>query len=384
MSGGPGRAIPFARPHIDDTDVEAVRRVLTSGWITTGSECLALEEELRSATGAAHAVAVASCTAALELAFRSLRLPPGARVGVPTWTFVASATAPASTGAVPVLLDVDPTTLNLAPEAVDAAIDDLDALVVVHFGGVPVERAVLDRAASAGVPVVEDAAHALGATDHRGPVAGRGTVGACMSFYATKNITSSEGGALLTDDPARAAFARRQRLHGLSVDAWARYHPGSSPRYDLAEPGLKANLPDLLAGLARSQLARFDQLQAVRRRLVSAYREVLADIPDLDLVPPSPNARSADHLVVVLLPSGTDRATVMDRMTGEGIGTSIHFEPLHRMSWFCAHAEIGPTGVGRAEEVADRALSLPLHANLDVDDVERVGAALRRALAGTS
>lgn len=378
MTGGDA-PILFARPHVDQSDHDAVTRVLTSGWITTGDECLRLEEELCALTGAAHAVAVSSCTAALELSLRSLRLPPGSRVGVPTWTFVASANAALAAGLEPVLLDVDPTTLNVAPNAVGAALDGLDALVVVHFGGVPVDRSVLDDAAAAGVPVVEDAAHALGAEDHRGPMAGRGTVGACFSFYATKNVTAAEGGALVTDDPDRAAFARTQRLHGLSADAWARYRPGAPAAYDVEEPGLKANLPDLLAALARSQLARLADLQATRRRLVTAYREGLTGLPVVP-VPPEADGRSADHLVVVLLPPDVDRDEVAVALAEERIGTSVHFRPLHRMRWFARNAAVGPTGLAGADSVADRALSLPLHPNLTEADVARVCAALGRAL----
>lgn len=374
--------IPFARPHIDASDVEAVTRVLTSGWITTGEECLNLEAELAAFTGAREVVSVSSCTAALELAFRSLRLAPGARVGVPTWTFLASATAPLSTGAVPVLLDVDPCTLNLSPDAVAAALPTLDALVVVHFGGTPIDRRIFEMAAAADVPVVEDAAHALGASDHRGPIAGRGTVGACFSFYATKNFTSAEGGAFVTDDPDRAEFVRSQRLHGLSTDAWSRYRPGARPSYDIIEPGLKANLPDLLAALLRSQLARAGTLQALRRERVREYHHLLTDVPGVVTVPGTLDERSADHLMVVLLPSGIDRSTVVDALAAQGIGTSIHFKPLHHMRWFADNTEVGPTGVGGADLAADRALSLPLHPNLASADVEHVVSALDAALRG--
>lgn len=374
--------VPFARPHIDGADIEAVTRVLTSGWLTTGEECLRLEADLAAFTGAREVVSVSSCTAALELAFRSLRLAPGARVGIPTWTFLASATAPHSTGAQPVLLDVDPHTLNLAPDAVEAALPTLDALVVVHFGGAPVDRRIFEMAAAAGVPVVEDAAHALGGSDHRGPIAGRGTVGACFSFYATKNFTSAEGGAFVTDDPDRAEFVRSQRLHGLSTDAWARYRPGAPNSYDLGEPGLKANLPDLLAALVRSQLARAGCLQAARRERVREYHHLLTDLRGLVVVPGAVDERSADHLMVVLLPPGVDRSSIVAILADQGIGTSVHFRPLHQMGWFASNAEVGPTGVAGADSVADRALSLPLHPNLTSADVVHVVSALDAALPG--
>ena len=224
-------AVPFAVPDLDADDVAAVARVLESGWLTTGAECLGLEADLGAYLGADHVVAMSSCTAALDTAVAYLDLPPGSRIGVPTWTFVSSALCAVHLGHRPVLLDVDADTLNLSVESLDAALRDpapdggLDAVVGVHFGGVALSPAIHERCAEAGVPLIEDAAHALGTRDHRGLVAGRGSAGACLSFYATKNLTSAEGGALVTDDADLADFARSYRLHGLSRDAWARYHP---------------------------------------------------------------------------------------------------------------------------------------------------------------
>jgi dTDP-4-amino-4,6-dideoxygalactose transaminase len=347
--------------------------VLRSGWLTTGDEAQALERDLADRLGVRHVLAVSSCTAALELALRVLDLPTGARVGVPTWTFVASALPAVHLGFTPVLLDVDPHTLNVAPSALDAALRrGLDALIPVHFGGVPVNRAVHEQCHAAGVPVVEDAAHALGATDHRGPVAGRGSVGACFSFYATKNLTSAEGGALATERDDVAERVRSLRLHGLSRDAWARYRPGAPAEYDLLDPGIKANLPDLLAALARSQLTRFDELQARRRAIVERYRAGISAIPGVDVVPPAPAEGSADHLMVVLLPAGVYRAAVRSTLADAGVGTSVHFRPLHRFAWFREHAVAGPGGLSVADAVADRVLSLPLHTRLTDDDVDRV------------
>jgi dTDP-4-amino-4,6-dideoxygalactose transaminase len=373
--------IHFARPAIDASDIEAVVRVLESGWLSTGDECRKLEAELAAEVGAPHVVAVSSCTAALQIALDAQRFAPGARVGVPTWTFAASANTVVHAGAQPVLLDVDADTLNVSLPAVEAALaEGLDALVVVHFAGVAVDRAVLDLAAEHGVPVIEDAAHAIGTSDHRGPVSGLGTVGAAFSFYATKNLTSGEGGALATHDDELASFARRHRLHGLSQDAWARYQVGGNPTYDLVEPGLKANLPDLLAALARTQLARFPDLQARRRQITTRYRELLASSPEVRCVPGEPDPRSADHLFVVILPEGVDRAEVVSAMGKEQIGVSVHFRPVHTFGWYAEHADVGPGGVPVADALADRALSLPLHPGLSDADVDRVVGALGQAL----
>ncbi|QXC60261.1 DegT/DnrJ/EryC1/StrS family aminotransferase [Aquihabitans sp. G128] len=301
---------------------------------------------------------------------------------MPTWTFAASASSVVRAGGVPVLLDVDEDTLNLSPAALEAALGEgLDGVVLVHFGGVPVAPEVLDLAAAAGAFVVEDAAHALGATDHRGPISGLGTVGACFSFYASKNLTSGEGGALATHDPELAQFARSHRLHGLSNDAWKRYRIGADPSYDLQEPGLKANLPDILAALGRSQLARFDALQARRRQLVRRYRDQLATLPGLRVVPRELDERSADHLLVVLLPEGVARGPAIAALSEARIGSSVHFRPLHTFSWYAQHAPTGPGGVPVADRLRERALSLPLHAGLTDGDVDRVVAVLAQALA---
>jgi dTDP-4-amino-4,6-dideoxygalactose transaminase len=360
--------VSFAEPEVVDQDVDAVCRVLRSGWLTTGPECEAFESELATYLGVPHVVSVSSGTAALEIALGYLDLPPGARVGVPTWTFVSTALAAVRYGAVPVLLDVDPRTLNVSPAAlVEAIADGLDAVVLVHFAGVPVSSEVHQLCRDAGVPVVEDASHALGAVDHRGRVAGHGSVTACFSFYATKNLTGGEGGALATEDAGLARFAQAHRLHGLTSDAWSRHQ--ASPTYDLIVPGFKANMPDVLAALARSQLARIDDVQSRRRRLVTAYREHLAACDGIEPVPLDRDDGSADHLLVVLLSDGTDRRRLMSGLRDTGVETSVHFRPLHHLHWFRAHAEVGPGGAPVADRLAGRALSLPLHLGLREDDV---------------
>ena len=364
----------FAAPHVDRSDVAAITRVLESGWLTTGAECASLEAELADHVGAAHVVAVSSCTAALEISLAHLRLPPGSRVGVPAWTFVSTALAAVHNNLLPVLLDVDPDSLNLCPAALGAALDDrLDAVVPVHFGGVAVDAAIYELSAAAGVPVIEDAAHAMGASDVRGPIGREGT--ACFSFYATKNLSSGEGGAIATDDPDLDRFARTYRLHGMSADALARYQPGGTPTYDLVEPGIKANMPDLLAALARSQLARFETMQARRRQLVDHYRAALSGT-SVQFVPAVHDPGSADHLVVVVLPEGTDRTAVVTGLKAAGVHPSVHFRPLHHFAWFGANAAVGPGGLSVCDSFAPRTLSLPLHVGLDETDVDRVCEAL--------
>ena len=386
---GSRNELRFNEPDITEDEIDAVTAVLRSGWITTGEECQQLESELAGWLGVDHVVAMSSATAAIEVAVARLGLPRGSRVGVPTWTFVSTALAAYHRGLVPVLLDVDEDTFNLSASALERALaeeDGLAAVIGVHFGGVALPRSVHDLCADAGVPLVEDAAHALGTRDHRGLVAGQGTAGCCYSFYATKNLTSAEGGALATDDPELAAFAQSFRLHGLSRDAWRRYAPGADPAtaaYDVVGDGLKANLPDVLAAIARSQFRRFDAMQATRRELTLRYRDRLAELPGLRVVPGTFDPGSADHLMMVLLPDGTDRSAVQADMQADGVGTSVHFRPLHTFGWFREQGLVpGPGGAPVADRYVDRALSLPLHTRMSPDDVDQACDALGRALAG--
>ncbi len=379
-----GNEIRFSAPDIGEAEVAAAERALRSGWITTGEECRLLEEELAAYLGIEHVVAVSSCTAALEIAVARLDLPRGARIGVPTWTFVSTAIAAIHRGLHPVLLDIDPESFNLSEESLLAALEDpgLDAVIGVHFAGTPLSTEVHRICSDAGVPLIEDAAHALGASDHRGMVAGQGTAGCAYSFYATKNLTSAEGGALATDDAELAEFAQSFRLHGLSKDAWARYKPGARTEgYDLLGDGLKANLPDVLAAVARAQLERFPLLQERRRVLSGRYRERLEAIEGIRLVPKERPSGCADHLMVVLLPDWADRSVVQKQLSAESIGTSVHFRPLHTFTWFGDHG-IGPSpaGVPVARAMSERALSLPFHTNLSDSDVDRVCSELGAAL----
>jgi dTDP-4-amino-4,6-dideoxygalactose transaminase len=231
------------------------------------------------------------------------------------------------------------------------------------------------------VPVIEDAAHALPTTDDRGVIAGQGSVAACFSFYATKNVAGGEGGALTTEDEALAAFARSYRLHGLTRETWRRFRHGDERPVDIVVPGIKANLPDPLAALARSQLARLPELQAGRRAAVDRYRSNLSAVDGLSFIPPERDPGSADHLMVVVLPEGVERSSVTASLSAAGVPTSVHFPPLHTLTWFQQHAAIGPGGTPNADALADRVLSLPLHPALTEDDVDTVSTALTDALA---
>jgi dTDP-4-amino-4,6-dideoxygalactose transaminase len=379
---GPASAVPFARVEIVPEAQQAALRVLRSGWITMGPETLAFERDLASYLGARQVVAVASGTAAIEIALRALHLEAGAIVLTPSLTFCGAVAAIAAAGLRPVLVDVHAGTLLPTPATVAAAVRRVgrpDAMVVQHMAGHPAD--VPELAAAAGLPahrVVQDAAHGIGAQLHGIPVGGTAHA-ACFSFYATKNLPIGEGGAIATDDDELAAYARVARLHGMTQDAWRRYLPGASWRYDVAEPGLKANLTDVQAAIGRAQLACLPAWQRRRAELAAAYDAALADLPGVALPQRPAHGRHAWHLYQVrVTPScAVPRDQVIASLADQGIGTSVHFIPAHQLSAF--RRILGPgecRSVPVTDQVADELISLPMYPGLTETEIERVAHAL--------
>jgi dTDP-4-amino-4,6-dideoxygalactose transaminase len=383
-NGGLKAPLAFSVPDIEDEDIEAVVRCLRSGWITTGTEVEQFEVELAEYTGARNVVALSSCTAALAACLAALDLPTGSRVGVPAWTFVSTALVVVNQGHVPVLLDVESDSLNLDVEALDDEIPGgLAAVIGVHFGGVPFSPDVRKWCDDRGVPLIEDAAHALGARDDRGSIAGRDTAGACFSFYATKNLATAEGGAIATDDDRLAHFARSYRIHGLTADAYKRYGKPVFGGYDLVTGGIKANMPDVLAAMGRTQLRRFEGMQARRRAAADEYRSSLEGVAGVECLPRRGFVGSADHLMVVRLTDEADSyARVGLALAKRGIPTSVHFQPLHRFRWLDDRSVRGVRGLAQVESSEGRTFSLPLHPRLQLADVRFISQSLREVLDG--
>ncbi|CAL9616786.1 DegT/DnrJ/EryC1/StrS family aminotransferase [Streptomyces sp. enrichment culture] len=375
--------IPFARTRITPDARRAVQRVLASGWVSTGPETEAFETEFAAYVGAAHAVGVSSCTAALELALRALRLPPGGAVLVPAVTFCGAAHAVLHAGLRPVLVDVDERTATPGPAQIARAARACgcpQAMIVLHYGGAPAP--VEELAAAAHLPlshVVEDAAHALGTTVGDRPVGGLSRA-TCFSFYATKNLPIGEGGMVTTDDPELAERIRRTRLHGMSADAWRRYLPGGRPGYTVEEAGLKANMTDVQAAVGRAHLRHLDAWQARRRDLAAHYDAALTAVPGIEPLRWATPGRHARHLYAVrVLPEyGTERDELIERLAEAGVATSVHFVPLHHLPYFRDHAMLPPGGLPGADALYPRLLSLPLYPDLTVRQVERVCAELTR------
>lgn len=368
--------IPFCRTEITPDAQQAVLKVLNGGWVTMGHETIAFEEEFSAWVGAAHAVAVSSCTAAIELSLRALGLPDGAPVLTPTLTFCGAVHAIVHARLRPVLIDVDEETLTVSAAGVArAARQGAAAMVVQHMAGYPVEASALAEAAGLTDRfVVEDAAHGLGAAIGAREV-GSTAQAACFSFYATKNLPIGEGGAVTTSDPELAERLRRTRLHGMSHDAWRRYDRAGSWQYRVDEPGLKANFTDIQAALGRAQLHRLTTWQTRRAAIAASYDRLLAGVPGLELPPRPLVGRHAWHLYIVRVHPefGTSRDELIDALTRHGVGTSVHFIPVHHQPYFrgLLGADAGDN-LPIADRVFPQLLSLPLFPTLAEADIERV------------
>ncbi|HVQ16152.1 MAG TPA: DegT/DnrJ/EryC1/StrS family aminotransferase, partial [Vicinamibacterales bacterium] len=274
----PRATVPFSKPSIGPDEIAEVVATLESGWLSTGPRVAAFEQAFADYVGARYALAVNSCTAALHLSLIATGIGPGDEVVTTPLTFCATANVVLHAGATPVFADIDPVSHNLDPAAVNGVITPRTrVLMPVHYAGFPADMRAFQRVAELrGLRIIEDAAHCVEGISDRRKV---GSIGdfTCFSFYATKNLTTGEGGMLTTASDDWAAFARVASLHGMSRDAWARYAPGGSPHYDVAMPGFKYNMMDLQAAIGLRQLARIGAMHARREAICARYDEALAD-----------------------------------------------------------------------------------------------------------
>jgi perosamine synthetase len=373
--------VPFARPDITDAEVEAVVRVLRSGWLTTGPETRQFEAEFAKRVGSRHAIAVCSGTAALHLALEAAGIGPDDEVIVPTWTFTASAEVARYLGATPVIVDVNADDLNIDTSAAECAITKrTKAIVGVDIGGQPADWHVLrDLARGRGLVTVDDAAHALPAT-LRGELIGKWADLTAFSFYATKTLATGEGGMLVTENDGWAERVRVMALHGISHDAWNRYTAAGTWRYEVIAPGFKYNMTDIAAALGNVQLARLDEMQRRREEIARRYNDAFAE--DDALEPPTvrPDRASAWQLYVLRLRLETlrsDRAAVIEQLKARGIGTSVHFIPLHLHPYWRDTYQLRPQDFPVATREFERVISLPLYSAMSDDDVATVIEAVR-------
>lgn len=369
--------VPFHRPCLGFEEVEAVREVLASKWLTTGPVTHAFEKEFAEYIGCKHALAVNSCTAALQLALDAIGLQPGDEVLVPTYTFTATAEVVTYFGAIPVLCDSTPGAFNIDPQDVERKITArTKAIILVHIAGEACALDALQSLASRhGLHLIEDAAHALPAC-FRGNKIGTISEMTTFSFYATKTITTGEGGMLTTDNDDYAERARVMRLHGISGDAWKRYSREGSWFYEVQDAGYKLNMPDLLAAVGRAQLRKCDEFQRKRSVIATQYREKLTSLEELECPPlPAPECRHAWHLFILRIrPELLDisRNVFLDEVARAGIGVSVHFIPLHRHPFYRRNYGYSPGQFPHAENAYSRCLSLPIFPDMTEQEIERV------------
>lgn len=377
--------LPFHRPSVGEEEIAAVVDTLRSGWLTMGPKTRAFEERFAQTFDAPHAVAVSSATAGLHLGLDALGIGPGDEVLVPTLTFASTAATVIHVGARPVLVDVEPDTLNLdVADAERKWTPRTKAIVPVHFAGHPCDLdPILALAASHGAAVMEDAAHALPARYRGRTIGGIGDL-TVFSFYATKNLATGEGGMVTGRDESLMERVRGRRLHGMTRDAWKRYSKDGSWRYDVAYPGFKYNMTDMNAALGLVQLERLPAMQAAREAIVARYRAAFADVADLVEVPTCrSDVDHAWHLFVVRVrPEALriDRDAVIQALTAAGIGTSVHFIPLHEHSYYRDQLGVRAETLPVADREWERIISLPLYPGLSDADVDRVADTLRDIL----
>jgi perosamine synthetase len=393
--------VPFFRPSLTEAEIDEVVACLRSGWLTTGPRVKQFETDLARAVGAKHAVAVNSCTAALHLAVEALNLGPGSAVLVPAMTFAATAEVVRYMGAVPLLADCDPVTLNL--DLADAArkIDDLRAdrtpldrnlkvvgIIPVHVGGLMMDMThVQSFAAQHGLWVVEDAAHALPAAFRRRGDApwrrcGENTAAVtCYSFYANKTITTGEGGMAVTDDEHLALRMRQMSLHGLSHDAWKRYAGNGSWDYRIIAPGYKYNFTDIAAAIGIHQLRRAEEMRVQREDVARRFLKDLADLEQLELPPDPPDRIHSWHLFPIRLRLerlALNRNDFIDALRDNGVGCSVHWRPLHLHPYYQENFGWKPEHLPAASKVWDRLISLPIFPGMREDEQQHVVQVVRQ------
>ena len=377
-------SVPFFRPSIGDAEIQAVVECLKSGWLTTGPKTLAFEEQFAEVIGGGvHALAVNSATAALHLGIEALGIGPGDEVILPTLTFTATAEVVRYVGATPVFVDCDAETLCIDPQLVEQAITERTRLVMpVHFAGRMCDMTALREIADRnGLKILDDAAHALPAS-HQGQSVGlAGADVTAFSFYANKTMTTGEGGMLVTQDADLASRARIMRLHGIDRDVFNRFtDPRASWLYDVVAPGYKYNLTDMASAMGSVQLARREEFADRRTALAMRYDAALAGMPLI--LPPRPATGDTHswHLYIVQVAPGAkaNRNELIASLRERGIGTSVHYRPLHQME-FWSHFSAGRS-FPAADAYFDRCVSLPLFMAMTDEEQDEVIDAVRSVI----
>lgn len=374
----------FGSPYLGDEEVDEVVRTLRSGWLGTGPRVAAFEDRFREYTGASHALALNSCTAALHVALLASGVGPGDEVITTPLTFAATANSIIHAGARPVFADVDPVTFNLSPSALEAAVTDRTrAVIPVHFGGRACDLdAILAICRKHDLLLIEDCAHAV-ETQYRGRHVGTFGDAGCFSFYVTKNLITGEGGMILTPHADVADRAKVLSLHGMTRDAWRRFGDDGYRHYQVIAPGFKYNMMDIQAAIGLHQLARVEALLPKRAAIWAQYDDAFRTLPCAIPSPAAADTVHARHLYTLVLDTdelGLHRDEVLNRMTAAGVGVGVHYLPVHTHPFYVEQFGYRRGDFPEAERIGDRTVSLPLSAKLRDQDVERVIAAVENAL----
>ncbi|WNN45547.1 UDP-4-amino-4-deoxy-L-arabinose aminotransferase [Winslowiella toletana] len=369
--------LPFSRPALGESELAAVREVFTSGWITTGPKNQQLEQAFCQLTGNQHAIALSSATAGMHVTLMALGIKAGDEVITPSLTWVSTLNMIVLLGAEPVMIDVDRETLMVTPELIEAAITPRTrAIVPVHYAGAPADidaiRAIGERH---GIPVIEDAAHAVGTYYKGAHIGASGT--AIFSFHAIKNITCAEGGLVVTDDEQLANRIRSLKFHGLGVDAYDRQTLGRAPQAEVISPGFKYNLADINAAIALVQLEKLPQLNARRAEIAGRYLQALAGGPLTPLALPEWQHHHAWHLFIIRVDeqkAGISRDELMQQLKNRGIGSGLHFRAAHTQKYY--RERFPQLSLPDTEWNSARICSIPLFPGMTDEDTTRVILAL--------
>lgn len=374
--------VPFAIPDVGEEEIAEVAKTLRSGWLTMGPKTREFEAALAKYTGAEHAVAVNSCTAALHLSLLAAGIGPGDEVITTPLTFAATANVIVHCGATPVFVDIDRDTFNISPEEIRKHVTPrTKAIIPVHYAGQPCKMSEIYQFVDLvsdlyrrDLVVIEDAAHAIGATYHGRKVGNLDSDTTCFSFYATKNMTTGEGGAITTNNASLAEQITRLRLHGMSKDAWKRYGPGQSWKYDIVDCGWKYNTTDLNSSLGLCQLQKLDAFNKRRRELSSLYTEQLEDIVTV------PQQVEDDHVRHLYPIQVRYRDTFIEEMAKLNVFCSVHFIPLHMTEYYKQKYGYRPGFFPVCESIYSGLVSLPLFPKMSDDDALYVSECVKKVV----
>jgi dTDP-4-amino-4,6-dideoxygalactose transaminase len=374
--------VPFSFPDFCNDEIQEVINVLNGGWLTTASRCSQFEKKFKKFIGSKYALVVNSGTAALHLGLEALGIREGDKVLVPTFTFTATAEVVRYLQADPIFVDCDRQTFCITEKTILEAINNynpqithnsIKGIIPVHFGGHPCDlEAILNHARNSKLTVLEDAAHAL-PTKYNGRLIGTFGDATCFSFYANKTITTGEGGMVCTDNDDIAERVKLMRLHGINRDVWDRYSTGASWEYDIVAPGFKYNMSDIAAAIGIHQLNKVELFRKKRQRIAQIYYNELENIPGCILQ--KAKCKKEEHswylFMVIIEPeetkNGINRNKFIEKMTKSGIGTSVHYKPLHRMTYYKKKYDLKPEMFPNAEWVYERCVCLPIYSALADD-----------------